>query len=153
DRSNPVDRDAVKPEPAWFTAAYRQPDHPQAAQVLHKLDSGHSMLDARSPEEYSGKVSGGPRERPGRIPGAVNLPYDSLVKPGSGYFPPVESLRSAFEQAGVPLEGEQIAYCHTGHRASVAWFVAHELLGNEKVKLYDGSTVEWATDPELPLER
>ncbi|MCG7976375.1 MAG: sulfurtransferase, partial [Candidatus Thiodiazotropha taylori] len=53
----------------------------------------------------------------------------------------------------VPLQGAQINYCHTGNRASLAWFVSHELLGNSQAKLYDGSTQEWAADSTLPMDQ
>jgi thiosulfate/3-mercaptopyruvate sulfurtransferase len=45
-----------------------------------------------------------------------------------------------------------VVYCHTGHRASLSWFVLHELLGNEKAILY-GSTREWATRQDLPVDQ
>jgi thiosulfate/3-mercaptopyruvate sulfurtransferase len=40
-------------------------------------------------------------------------------------------------------EGEKgIAFCNTGHHASVVWFVAHELMGRD-FALYDGSIYDW----------
>jgi len=55
--------------------------------------------------------------------------------------------------ARAPVEGEQITFCDTGHLASVGWFVGHELRGNRKVKMYDGSMVEWTKDPKVPVEQ
>ena len=38
-------------------------------------------------------------------------------------------------------------------RASTGWFVSSELLGNKKVKLYDGSMVEWTIIKAGPVEQ
>ena len=57
-----------------------------------------------------------------------------------------------WNEAGIPLEGEQITFCNIGYLASLAWFTAYEVLGNREARLYDGSIVEWSADPELPME-
>jgi len=63
------------------------------------------------------------------------------------------TLRKLYSVARAPVEGEQITFRNTGHLASVGWFVGHELLGNRKVKMYDGSMVEWTKDPKAPVEQ
>ena len=143
--------EAVQPEPAKFTAQVRASYSPDAMEVKAALDQHVTFVDSRSKKEFIGKVSGGKRERPGTIPGAIPLPFDRLVVKGTGRFHSLERLREIYSQSGVPLEGDQISFCHTGHRTSLSWFVSHELLGNSQARMYDGSTVEWATDPELPL--
>ncbi len=102
--------------------------------------------------EHMGILGGGGRERPGTIPGSVNLPFDWLTVNGSAHFHTPENLKRIYQATGVPLEGDQISYCHTGHRTSLAWFVSHELLGNKKARMYDGSTAEWAVNRSLPME-
>jgi 3-mercaptopyruvate sulfurtransferase SseA len=72
---------------------------------------------------------------------------------GGASFHSPANLRRIYRAAGVPPTGDQIVFCHTGHRAALAWFVTHELLGNSGARLYDGSTAEWAADPALPMER
>ena len=56
---------------------------------------------------------------------------------------------------GVPLrlEGDEanIAFCNTGHWASVAWFGLSEVLGNKNTSMYDGSMAEWTADPARPV--
>jgi len=49
--------------------------------------------------------------------------------------------------------GDQINFCNTGHWASLGWFASHELLGNKKARMYDGSMLEWSADESLPMER
>jgi thiosulfate/3-mercaptopyruvate sulfurtransferase len=83
----------------------------------------------------------------------VNLPYDWLTVNGSASLHTPEDLRAIYRSAGVPLEGAQISFCRTGHRTALGWFVSHELLGNDKAQLYDGSMQEWASDPDTPMEQ
>ena len=45
-----------------------------------------------------------------------------------------------------------IAYCRIGERSAHTWFVLHELLGREDIRLYDGSMVEWTANPNRPVE-
>ena len=56
-----------------------------------------------------------------------------------GTFKSDEELRKLYEEAGVDLDKEIIAYCRIGERSSIAWFALHELLGIPNVKNYDGS--------------
>ena len=56
------------------------------------------------------------------------------------------------KEAGIESTEGEIAYCNTGHWATVAWFALSEVLGHENVKNYDGSMVEWTADPSRPLE-
>ncbi|MCP3867036.1 MAG: hypothetical protein GY703_02880 [Gammaproteobacteria bacterium] len=87
------------------------------------------------------------------MPGAVNLPFDWLTVNGGARFHSQENLRRIYQVAGVPAGGEQISFCHTGHRTSLAWFVSHELLGNRETRLYDGSTAEWLASRVFPVEQ
>jgi len=111
-----------------------------------------SVVDARSPEEYRGEVSGSQEERPGAMPTAVNLPFDSLMNAEGDALADTETLRRRFVAAKAALKGPQLIYCHTGHRAALVWFVAHEVLGNENARLYDGSMMEWARNKSYPVE-
>jgi thiosulfate/3-mercaptopyruvate sulfurtransferase len=62
-----------------------------------------------------------------------------------------ELLTSLYRQAGVASDVEQIAFCNTGHWASLGWFASHEVIGNKKVLMYDGSMAEWTLDDSLPV--
>ena len=44
-----------------------------------------------------------------------------------------------------------IAFCNTGHWATLDWFVMSELLGNKDARMYDGSMLEW-TAAGMPME-
>ncbi len=121
--------------------------------VNASLDSDVRIVDSRSGAEHMGLVSGGGEERAGTIPGSIPLPFDWLTINGGARFHTKQNLKRIYRASGVPLTGSQISFCHTGHRTSLSWFVSHELLGNIKAQMYDGSTAEWAANPTLPIEQ
>jgi thiosulfate/3-mercaptopyruvate sulfurtransferase len=120
--------------------------------VMRLKDPNTVLLDARSPAEFSGQVPGHHIERPGRIPGAVNVDWvHNLTTTVPRRFKAAVELRQLYEQAGVTADKEIVVYCRTGMRASHAYFVLR-LLGYPRVKVYDGSFVEWSADITLPVE-
>ena len=52
----------------------------------------------------------------------------------------------------IEQDADEIAFCNTGHWASVAWFGLSEILGNKKTKLYDGSMADWTSDESRPVQ-
>ena len=52
---------------------------------------------------------------------------------------------------GTDLSKEIIAYCDTGRLCTGWWFVLREILGYKDVKSYDGSSQEYAKDPNAPM--
>ena len=111
--------------------------------------SSAPRLDSRKLSEYVGlEVEEG--ERPGTLPGAKHLPYNWLTENGKRLRPPDE-LKSLFSFAGLPNRGA-IHFCHTGHRASLPWFVDYALFGNRDARLYDASMIEWGKDYSLPIQ-
>lgn len=109
-----------------------------------------AILDARPPAEYTGETPGEGVTRPGHIPGARNVFWQTLVE--SPEMPTLKSeaeLRQIFREAGVDDDDTIVAYCRTGGQASFLYTVARYL--GYDVKLYDGSYVDWsATD--YPVE-
>jgi thiosulfate/3-mercaptopyruvate sulfurtransferase len=117
------------------------------------LDAGSAFVDARTEGEFVGLYTGSDEERPGTIPGSRHLPHDWVAEGGSARLRGAESLESLFEARGIPTDGDQVHFCHSGNRAALTWFAAYAVLGNERARLYDGSTMEWARNPDLPLDR
>ena len=117
------------------------------------------LVDVRSPAEYLGEVMAPPHlpqeaaQRPGHIPGAVNIPWSKAVDPETGTLLPEERLRSLYEGQGVTPDLEVVAYCRIGERSAHTWFVLHELLGYPQVRNYDGSWTEWGSLVGAPIER
>ena len=122
---------------------------PTANDVLSELKNGTSFVDYRSEGEFFGKV-GGPR--PGTIPGSKNLPYDLLLEKGQGgQFLPKNRIKLLYASRGISNAGPQIGFCNSGHRASLAWFVSHEIMGNKQARLFDGSMAEWSQHQDYPI--
>ncbi len=151
-RDKPLERKINQPVSKSFKSNPGSGYRVTTTQLNGSLNTDAVIVDGRSGAEFIGLWSGGAKERPGTIPGAVNLPFNWLTINGGAQFQSIENLKNIYKHAAVPLQGQQISFCHTGHRASLNWFVSHELLGNKEASLYDGSTIEWATDPSLPLE-
>jgi thiosulfate/3-mercaptopyruvate sulfurtransferase len=114
-------------------------------------DGASTVMDARDTPFWTGAQQNQQRAaRPGRVPGARNVPFNTLVSAESGKLLGVDQLRSLFEQAGVASGRPLVVYCHVGQQASLL-FVAARLLGHE-VRLYDGSYEDWSKRAELEVQ-
>ncbi len=105
-------------------------------------DQDKVLLNALGADQHRGEVN--PYGRPGHIPGSRNVPARSVLAE-DGSFKPADELATLF-----PREEETIHYCGGGISASLTAF-AQRLLGQQAVKIYDGSLSEWARDPDMPL--
>lgn len=89
--------------------------------------------------------------RPGRIPSSVNIPTIALMDPVTHAYLPAAQLRAQFAAVGALNRGRVITYCGGAIAACHVAFVL-TLLGVTNVAVYDGSLLEWAVDPALPME-
>ncbi|HRD81083.1 MAG TPA: sulfurtransferase [Saprospiraceae bacterium] len=105
---------------------------------------GIVLVDSRNADEYAGKTE----DSKGHIPGAVNLDQ-ALMLTETGYFKPAAELKAIVEAAGITPDKEVIVYCVTGVRASVLYYALKNVLGYEKVKVYDGSYNEWVAKKDV----
>ncbi|HYE99863.1 MAG TPA: 3-mercaptopyruvate sulfurtransferase [Planctomycetota bacterium] len=115
------------------------------------LESGSAqVVDARSAGRFRGEVAE-PRAglRSGHMPGALNLPFDKLIRP-DGTLKDAAAIRSAFAEAGVDLRRPIITTCGSGVTAAVL-ALALARLGREDVAVYDGSWTEWAGRADTPV--
>jgi thiosulfate/3-mercaptopyruvate sulfurtransferase len=144
--------------PASFTA------HPgddtiraRRDEVLAAIDASTKLVDVRSSAEFAGEIispAGYEQEgaqRGGHIPSAASVPWAQAVRE-DGTFRSAEELREIYADKGVLNGDDIIAYCRIGERSAHTWFVLHELLGEDRVKNYDGSWTEWGNLVGVPVE-
>jgi thiosulfate/3-mercaptopyruvate sulfurtransferase len=115
-------------EPAHFEPAERQDDTVELPELADRF-AELVVVDARVPERYRGRPN--PVDRvPGRIPGALNAPWNADLPE----LPP----------------GELAVYCGSGVTACVPLYRLH--LAGREGRLYPGSWSEWEQHEELPRE-
>jgi len=139
----------VAVEPACFVARPR-PELLATKEDVIAVTEGEPacLVNALTPEAFKG-LGPGAYSRPGRIPGSVSAPAQSLVDTESWRFRPRDELArelSGLLDPAVPV----IAYCGAGISATVDILVL-SMLGRDDVRLYDGSLTEWSADLTLPL--
>ncbi len=106
------------------------------------------LLDARASRFYEGK---GPWSRAGHIPGAVNLPWQTLMADDNPTLLRDDGeVRRILKDRGVTSDKTIIVSCGAGRDSTSEFLVLKWYLGYPNVKLYEGSFVEWADDPRNP---
>jgi thiosulfate/3-mercaptopyruvate sulfurtransferase len=130
--------------------------------VVNKKISETMIVDARSAGRFYGRD---PEPRPGlrggHMPGAVNVPFVSLLNPEDvTKFRPMEEVRDLFIQAGVkPLEEDGsvprkvICSCGSGVTAAALAVGLEEcgLRKKEDISIYDGSWIDWGGNDSTPI--
>ena len=113
-------------------------------------DGGACLVNALRAEFFRGDIPIIPG-RFGHIPGSVSVPHGDLIDAESNRVLPVDRLREHFAATGVLDQPRVVTYCGGGIAATFDAF-ALALLGRDDVAVYDGSLVEWSSDPDLPLD-
>ena len=106
------------------------------------------LLDARPPAVYEGQ---GPWMKLGHIPGAINLPWTSLMDDkNKRLLKPDEEIQCIIKERNITPEKTIICSCGTGREATNEFILFKWYLRYPKVKIYEGSFTEWSSYPENP---
>ena len=100
---------------------------------LKQNDPNVVIVDARTIQEHI----------QARIPGSILHNWEEGLGDNGAMFKSKEALRKDLERSGITVDKEIICYCHSGSKS------AHKYLqlknaGFDKVKMYDGSIIDWA---------
>ena len=159
------EREMTRDVPTREASDYRAPDRDDSQQrvfrdaVLTHVEGGGSLVDVRSPEEFSGErlhMPDYPNEgalRGGHIPGARSVPWSRTIDPDDGTFLDSAALEKIYLEENQLKRGDEVVvYCRIGERSSHSWFVLRYLLGFGTVRNYDGSWTEWGNLVGVPIE-
>jgi thiosulfate/3-mercaptopyruvate sulfurtransferase len=103
-------------------------------------DPASMVIDTRAPHVYAGQSSW---SAPGHIPGAVNVPWRTLMREGQlTWMRPKAEMEEVFAARGAFDRGHLIVSCGTGREAACEYLILKYLLGRG-VRLHEGSFTEW----------
>jgi thiosulfate/3-mercaptopyruvate sulfurtransferase len=113
-----------------------------------KDDEDVIVLDARPRSIYEGQ---GPWIKPGHIPGAINLPWATLMdNSNKRLLKPLTTIHEIVDQLEITPDKTIVCSCGTGREATNEFLLFKWYLEYPQVKVYEGSFTEWSSYPENP---
>lgn len=144
--------DGLPPRPdfAVFNPRFEASAVAALEDVQAALNDGTQVVDARGAARFRGEApEPRPGVRPGHMPGALNLPYASLLNP-DGTLKRGDALAAAFREAGVDIDRPVVTTCGSGVTAAILTLGLVEL--GRSARLYDGSWSEWGAPEGGPVQ-
>jgi thiosulfate/3-mercaptopyruvate sulfurtransferase len=148
---NPLETADVVPQPKTFKAKPRPEMLVSREEVRQAIAASTPLIDNRPHDFHVGLTKSPAAKRAGTLPNAQSVPEGWLTQNGGGKFRSKDQLAKIYANQSVPIAGDQINFCNTGHWASLGWFVSAELLGNKQARMYAGSLAEWTQDANAPV--
>ncbi len=147
----PTESGTVVREHTAFHAKFDRDAVKTFAQIQQMIAEHAQILDARSAGRFNGALPE-PRARisSGHIPGSINIPFSELIN--NRRLKPAEKLRELFKAKGVNLEQPITTTCGSGVTAAII-SLSLEIVGAERVSLYDGAWSEYAQHPEAVITK
>lgn len=147
----PISSDVPNIEPKRFEVKESPQLIADSSDVLNAIENeGVQLINALDPDEFAGRP---PQRyaRAGRIPTSSNVPFMITVDPDTCEFLSDDKLQEVFAHANADQKDGVICYCGGGIAACNTALLLTRL-GKSNVAVYDGSMMEWAANPELPME-
>lgn len=145
----PLSQEFPKTEVSDFKAQVRRDfyvDYEEFKNIKDRDDV--VVLDARPPNFYEGQ---GPWPKPGHIPGAISLPWASLMHDANkALLKSDDEVAAILKSHGVGPEKTIICSCGTGREATNEFLLFKFYLGRPKVKNHEGAFTEWTSYPDNP---
>jgi len=146
----PISTEAPKVARGKFTPHVHADAVVNADFVKANIDKpGLKILDARTPNFYTGEGGGGPR--PGHVTSAQNIPFTTLTTLVDSTLKMKDKsvISGMFTAAGVQPTDRVVTYCHVGQQASLLYLAAKYV--GLKASLYDGSFEDWSSRDDTPI--
>lgn len=106
-------------------------------------DSQTLIIDCLSPQQYAGEDNPYGEDKAGHIPSSKNVFFAGLNDFETGTLIEPEKIKQQFEEIGaLDPDKEIIAYCGFGIAATWIQYLL-QALGQDQVKVYDGSLNDW----------
>ena len=148
---HPIESGAAMPKPGSFHArpvAALARDYDAVLRHLQHDDA--QIVDARSTSRFTGEEKEPrPGLKSGHMPGAVNLPWRTLLTPDNT-LKDDHALQILFAEKGVDMRAPIVTTCGSGISAAIL-MLAMVKLGAADVALYDGSWAEWGGKSGAPV--
>jgi len=141
--------------PEWAPRSYENPqpraDWVVSTAALQTQTPGRLVVDARARARFRGEKE--PIDPvAGHVPGAVNLPFDSLLTAEGTFLDPATLARLFRDRLGRTDANEIVAMCGSGVTACHL-LAGLRIAGLGDGRLYAGSWSEWIRDPARPIAR
>ena len=138
--------------PAVFKAKISRPDFyvkttEEMIGIVKNKNPHVTIIDVRSPQEYNAEEN--TVLRGGRIPGAINIPYEENLDSKTKKLLPIEKLKEVYKD--IPKDDMVILYCHRGCRTTYTYY-ALENLGYKNVRIYEDGYGVWGGRQDTPVE-
>ncbi|MCG6976795.1 MAG: hypothetical protein LJE56_10420 [Acidiferrobacterales bacterium] len=131
----------------WVATTERKEILATSDDVAKAMKKGVQLVDTRDLVQYIGTYKKSYVYAKGHIPGAKNFPVDLVTSVSMpARFTSVSDFKKLTAAMNVNTGAETITYCNSGHLATGAWFLMSEVMGNNKVRMYDGSMHEWTLE-------
>jgi thiosulfate/3-mercaptopyruvate sulfurtransferase len=120
--------------------------------AAHLTDRSVRVIDARGTRFFLGnQLVSADQPRVGHIPGAFNIPFNTMAADTLDHWRSPEYLRELFRSVRAEPGQTIVSYCHIGQQGTAVWFGAK--LAGLDARLYDGSFTEWSNLTQYPVEK